>query len=90
MRGPCGNTFSANTTNVIRTIQAMFIYAGSSNHHTEECPAAAQAVEAVATSHFGRVLPAVVPMLPHKGRGRAAMAETEPLERRELVQPRNG
>src|SRR5262245_14345990 len=29
-------------------------------------------------------------MLLQKGQGRAATAETEPLERRELVQPRNG
>src|SRR5262245_12536927 len=29
-------------------------------------------------------------MPPHKGQGRAAMAETEPLERRELIQPCKG
>ena len=41
-------------------------------------------------SHFDRVRRAVAPMLLQKGQGRAATVETEPLERRELIQPRKG
>src|SRR5262244_2941930 len=41
-------------------------------------------------SHFGRVLTVVAPMALQKGQGRAATVETEPLERRELIQPRKG
>src|SRR5262249_29712670 len=33
---------------------------------------------------------AAPPIQPHKGRGRATMAETALLERRELIQPRKG
>src|SRR5215471_10482166 len=39
-------------------------------------------------SHFGRVRRAVAPMLLRKGQGRAAAVETQPLERRELIQSR--
>src|SRR5215469_9056260 len=41
-------------------------------------------------SHFGRVRRAVAPMVLQKGQGRAAAVETQPLDRRELIQSRKG
>src|SRR5262249_39824550 len=72
-----GPARSANTTSVIKSIQAMLI-------------TPKRAVEAVPKSHFGRVLTVVAPMVLQKGQGRAATVETEPLERCELIQPRKG